>query len=80
MDCMWIWRFEWIASGYGYGYDGDRDVDTDLDMVMRCSKKLQYILAWGQMMPNTSRGSCQVEVDLGLDRLDAVLNHAQDTK
>ena len=40
MDCMWIWRFEWIASGYGYGYDGDMDVDTDLDKVMRCSKKL----------------------------------------
>ena len=40
MDCMWIWRFEWIAYGYGYGYDGDMDVDMDLDMVTRCSKKL----------------------------------------
>ena len=40
MDCMWIWRFEWIESGYGYGYGGDMDVDTELDMVMRCSKKL----------------------------------------
>ena len=44
MDCMWIWRFEWIASGYGYGYDGDMDVDTDLDMVMRCSKNCSISL------------------------------------
>ena len=51
MDCMWIWSFEWIASGYGYRYGGDMDVDMDLDTVMRCSKKLQYILAWVQMMP-----------------------------
>merc|ERR1712089_36427 len=29
---MWIWRFEWIASGYGYGYDRDMDVDMDMDM------------------------------------------------
>ena len=40
MNCMEIWSFEWIASGYGYRYGGDSDVDTDLDMVMRCSKKL----------------------------------------
>ena len=46
MDCMWIWRFNWIASRYGYGYGGDTAVDMDLDMVMRCSKKLWYILAW----------------------------------
>ena len=46
MDCMWIWSFEWIASGYGYGYGVDMDVDADLDTVIRCSKKLQYILAW----------------------------------
>ena len=51
MDCMWIWMFEWIAYGYGYGYDGDTDVDMYQGMVMRCSKKLQYILAWDQMMP-----------------------------
>ena len=49
MDCMWIWIFKWIQQGYRYGYD--MDVDTDLDMVMRCSKKLYYILAWEQMMP-----------------------------
>ena len=23
MDCMEIWSFEWIASGYGYGVDMD---------------------------------------------------------
>ena len=51
MDCMWIWIFESIAYGYGYGYNMDMDVDTDLDMVMRCSKKLYYILSWDQMMP-----------------------------
>ena len=32
MDCMWIWSFEWIASGYGYG--------MDMDMAKRGSKKL----------------------------------------
>ena len=38
--------FEWIASGYGYRYCRDMKVDKDLDTVMRCSKRLYYILAW----------------------------------
>ena len=41
MDCMEIWSFEWIVSGYGYG--------VDMDMAKRGSKKLQYTLAWEQM-------------------------------
>ena len=39
MDCMWIWSFKWITSGYGYGYCGDMNVDKGLDTVMRCIKK-----------------------------------------
>ena len=31
--------------------DMDMDADTDFNMVMRCSKKLYYTLAWEQMLP-----------------------------
>ena len=32
MDCMEIWSFEWIVSGYRYS--------VDMDMAKRGSKKL----------------------------------------
>ena len=48
MDCMWIQK---VLNGLHMDMDTDMDVDTDLDMVIRCSKKLQYILAWEYMMP-----------------------------